>query len=138
MFANWFLINKIMVCWNSWSVCIYNPVLKTFIKQCWQVVQYLLKGTQNGSIFSLTHQLVYLIQFVTCNRTQSSWLGYKPGCIDWNFFHFKGFGLTFSAVNSSFPFWTKGCLFPWGSNSRSGSGVNSSGHCIYISKWIGN
>ena len=48
-------------------------------------------------------------------------------------FHLKGFPVTFQAANISFLFWSKGCLFPWGFNSRSGNGVNSSWHFIDIS-----
>ena len=72
-------------------------------------------------------------QFVTSNRTLPSWVRYKVSCIAWNSFHFKGFPITFQTTKISFLFWTKRCLFPWGSNSRSGNGVNSSGHCIDIS-----
>ena len=71
-------------------------------------------------------------RFLTCNRARSSWLGYKFGCVAWNFFYLKGFPVAFQTANISFLFWIKDCLFLWGSNSRRGDGVNSNGHCIDI------
>ena len=41
--------------------------------------------------------------------------------------------ILFRAANISFSYWTQGCLFPWGSTIRSGSGVSSRAHCIDIS-----
>ena len=116
-----FAHNKIMVYWNSWLVCIYSPALKTFIKQSWQIVY--LKVHKMDQFFPNTlFSALIPGWFVTCNRTRSSWLGYKLGCIAWNSFHLKRFVVSLQAAYISFPFWTKGCLFPSGSKSISGSG----------------
>ena len=72
-------------------------------------------------------------QLVTFSRTWSSWQRYKLGFFAWNSFHLKGFLVIFQVAKISFPFWTKGCLLPWGSISRSGVGVISNGYCIDIS-----